>query len=226
MSRARRHDALPLNRLMESMRRILLWGLALPLLSALMLSGCRPKQQPDLAKEITNAVVGTLSAMPTPTVLPPLTPFPTQSLSGLFCEYEFCVGHPSDLPLFDAKRDTNAAEISAYGAGRVAGYREDLFVVLAWVSSTGPWDPGGMMKVLQDEFGAPANGDYKIDLLGDLNVGYQPVAPPSSSIFTSGLSAAWRCGDRDFAWMAFATKDGEAPTLLTDALAKFRCEKP
>lgn len=208
------------------MRRILLWTLTLPLLSALVLVGCRQKQQPDLAQDITDAVVGTLSALPSPTVVPTPAPLPTQTLSGLFCEYEFCIGHPNDLPLFDAKRDNNAAEFSAYGAGRVAGYRENLFIIVAWVSSTGPWDPGGMMKVLQDEFGAPANGEYKIDLLGDLNVGYQPVEPPASSIFTSGLSATWRCGDRDFAWMAFATKDGEAPTLLTDALAKFRCENP
>jgi hypothetical protein len=208
------------------MRQSLIRTLAISLLSALLLIGCRPKQQPDLAQEIANAVVGTLSAIPTPTVAPTITPYPTQALPGLFCEYEFCIGHPTDVPLFDAKRETNAAEFSAYGGGRLAGYRDDMFIIVAWVASSGPWDPGGMMKVLQDEFAAPANGDYRIDLIGDLNVSFQPVAPPPNSVFSSGLSANWRCADRDFVWMAFSTHEGAPATLLTEALAKFRCENP
>lgn len=208
------------------MRRVLSWTLTLPLLSALLFGGCRAKQQPDLAQEIANAVVGTLSAIPTPTLAPTITPHPTPALSGLFCEYQFCIGHPADVPLFDAKRETNAAEFSTYGGGRLAGYRDDLFIIVAWVTSSGPWDPGGTMKVLQDEFGSPANGDYRIDLLGDLNVSFQPVAPPANSVFTGGLSANWRCADRDFVWMAFSTHEGAPATLLTEALAKFRCEVP
>jgi len=196
------------------------------LLLIVILAGCRPKQQPDLAQEITDAVVGTLSALPSPTPMPISTASPTQTLAGLFCEYEFCIGHPNDVPLFDAKRESSAAEFSAYGAGRVAGYRENLFMIVAWVGSTGAWDPGGSMKVVQDEFGSAANGDYKIDLIGRLNVGYQPVAPPANSVFNSGLSATWRCGDRDFVWMAFATQDGDPLALLTEALARFRCENP
>jgi len=200
--------------------------LTITLLFALLLYGCRPKQQPDLAQEITNAVVGTLSAIPTPTLAPTPTPYTTQALSGLFCEYEFCIGHPARVPLFDAKRDANPAEFSAYGGGRIAGYRDDMFVILAWVASSGPWDPGGMMEVLQAEFATRANGDYRIDLLGDLNVAFQPVAAPPASVFTGGLSATWRCADRDFVWMAFSTHDGAPATLLTEALAKFRCENP
>jgi hypothetical protein len=208
------------------MRRFPTWTLTILPISLLLLGACRPKQQPDLAKEITNAVVGTLSAIPTPTLAPRVTPYPTQALAGLFCEYEFCIGHPADVPLFDARRETNAAEFSTYGGGRLAGYRDDLFIIVAWVASSGPWDPGGMMKVLQDEFGSPANGDYRIDLMGDLNVSFQPVAAPPNSVFTSGLSANWRCADRDFVWMAFSTHDGAPATLLTEALAKFRCENP
>ena len=210
------------------MRRILISLLLTIPLSFVLLGGCRPKQaaQPDLSALINSSVAATIAAMPQPTAAPMPTAVPSEGLAGLFCEYEYCIGHPTDVPLFDAKRESNAAEFSTYGAGRVAGYRQDLFLLVAWVGSAGAWDPGGVMKVLQDEFGVSPSVDYKIDLIQQLNVGYQPITPPANSVFTGGLSAAWRCGDRDFIWMAFTTTENQGPALLNDALAKFRCNHP
>jgi hypothetical protein len=210
------------------MRRLLILTLiGIPLAVALLV-GCKPKQQatPDLSGLINSAVQATIAAMPQATAAPLPTTASTADLSGLFCEYEFCIGHPSDVPLFDAKRESNVAEFSTYGAGRVAGYRQDLFVLAAWVGSSGAWDPGGLMKTMQAEFGVSPTGDYKIDLIQQLNVAYQPITPPGNSVFTGGLSAAWRCGDRDFIWMAFTTTENQANAILSDALAKFRCGSP
>lgn len=210
------------------MRRILILTLVGILSAVALLVGCKPKSQPtpDLSGLISSAVQATIAAMPQPTSVPLPTAQPTAELSGLFCEYEFCVGHPTDVPLFDARRESNAAEFSTYGAGRVAGYRQDLFLLAAWVGSAGAWDPGGMMKTVEDEFGVSPSADYKIDLIGQQNVAYQPITPPANSVFTGGLSAAWRCGDRDFIWMAFTTTENQGSALLNDALAKFRCNAP
>ena len=211
------------------MKRIAISVLATILLASLLLGSCRPKPQaqPDLSALINSAVAATVAALPQPTAVTlPTAPPTDDGLSGLFCEYEFCIGHPTDVPLFDAKRENNAAEFSGRGAGRLAGYRQDLFTIVGWVGSAGAWDPSGMMKVVQDEFGVTATGDYKIDLIQRLNVAYQPVTAPANSVFTGGLSAAWRCGDRDFIWMTFTTAENQATALLSDALAKFRCENP
>jgi hypothetical protein len=196
-------------------------------LLGIILAGCRPKQQ-DLSEEINIAIIGTLAARPvpaTPTLQPFPTPYPTPDLTGLFCEYSFCTGHPADLPLFDVISEKNPAQHSGYGSGKIAGFRDNLFIMLSWVQSTGAWDPQGMMKVLSDEFGDLQPGESKIDLIGDLNVSQEPVKGPANSIFSGGTLATWRCGDRDFVWLAFSVKDGESPQLLAEALNKFKCVK-
>jgi hypothetical protein len=215
-------------RRIRSFKSILALAAGLALL-ALLVAGCGPKRQqetPDLSTLIQSAVQATVAALPQATQMPLPTTEPPPSLTGLFCEYEFCIGHPNDVPLFDARRDNNPAEISTYASGRVAGFRPDLFIITGWVGSAGSWDPAGMMKVLQDEFVVSATGDYKVDLVQGLNAAYQPVSAPPNSVFGGGLSAAWRCGDRDFIWMVFTGTADQATGLLNDALAKFRCNTP
>jgi hypothetical protein len=211
------------------MRRVLRAAALTGALATALLAGCRPKplDQPDLGALIDSAVAATVEAMPQPTVGISPTAAPTLDLAGLFCEYEFCIGHPSDVPLFDARRESSSADFSSYGSGRVAGYRPDgLFLLTAWVSSAGSWDPAGMMKTLEDEFGVSPTGDYKIDLIQHQDVAYQPTTPPANSIANGGLTAAWRCGDRDFIWIVFTSTPDQAAGLLNDALAKFRCSSP
>jgi hypothetical protein len=192
-----------------------------------ILAGCAPKSQ-DLSEEINVGIIGTLAARPiaaTPTLQPFPTPYPTLDITGLFCEYSFCVGHPTDLPLFDIISEKNPAQHSSYGSGKIAGFRDNLFIMFAWVQSTGAWDPQGMMKVLSEEFGDLQPGEVKIDLIGDLNVAQQTVKGPANSIFTSGTLASWRCADRDFVWLAFSVSEGESQLLLADALKKYSCVK-
>jgi hypothetical protein len=206
------------------MKNIVLFSIT-ALLLGIFLIGCAPKSQ-DLSQEINVGIIGTLAARPisaTPTLQPFPTPFPTPEISGLFCEYSFCVGHPTDLPFFDIISEKNPAQHSSYGSGKVAGFRDNLFIIFAWVQSTGTWDAQGLMKVMSEEFGDLQPGEMKIDLIGDLNVAQQPVKGPASSIFTSGTLASWRCADRDFVWLAFSVTDGETPLLLADALRKFKC---
>jgi hypothetical protein len=203
------------------MKKIFLFAILVFLLG-INLAGCRPKQQ-NLSEEINIALIGTLAARPPPP-FPPFPPlYPPPDITGLFCEYSFCTGHPTDLPLFDITSEKNPSQHSSYGSGKIAGFRDNLFIMLAWVQSTGTWDPQGLMKVLSNEFGDLQPGELKIDLIGGLNVAQEPVKGPENSIFSSGTLATWRCGDRDFVWLAFSVKDGEGPQLLAEALTKFKC---
>jgi hypothetical protein len=60
-------------------------------------------------------------------------------------------------------------------------------------------------------------------LLGKLNVYYQPITTVSSSLPFGGI-ASWQCGGRDFAWKVYTPQNGMAPALLKQAIEKFRCQ--
>lgn len=98
--------------------RFLTVGLILFLLAA-----CAPKATPDPNAQIRQAVAATLAAIPTVTPIPPPTSYPSPtpfSLIGLFCEYQFCVGHPVDMAFFDVSAQQNPAAPSSYGQGLIA----------------------------------------------------------------------------------------------------------
>jgi hypothetical protein len=78
-------------------------------LTGLLIAACGPKG-PSQEMQIRQAVAGTLSAIPTATRASLPTPFPTAtafSLAGLFCEYQFCIGHPQDMAFFDVSARNN-----------------------------------------------------------------------------------------------------------------------
>jgi len=199
--------------------------LPLLLLLALSLSACKPKTSPD--SEIERAVIGTLAAMPQPTIRPTYTPYPTPTaqipmLDGLFCEYQFCIGHPPSLALFDTHSAENP---STYTEGILASYRADLFILLAWQPNYGSDDPQFMLNLVLDEGVDTRRGTLDVSLHGDLTTFYTAISTSASEVLPAGGAAAWICGDRAFGWKIYAPTEEIAKQVFLDSIEKFRCQE-
>ena len=73
------------------------------------------------------------------------------SLVGLFCEYQFCVGHPVDMAFFDVSAQNNTAAPSTYSQGLLASYNGNLFIQMVWQLAPGSADPQFMLDLILDE---------------------------------------------------------------------------
>ena len=109
------------------------------ILLPLFLGACKPKTPLLSENTIAVAVAETLASQPVPTIQATYTPYPTiptfvPVLEGLFCEYQFCIGHPIDIALFDAREAENP---SLYGEGGLAAYSPDFFtlIVFFWIEN-------------------------------------------------------------------------------------------
>src|SRR5512138_140759 len=206
------------------MRRLLV----VLLICALFLAACLPAG-PTLQQQIQLAVAATLSNLPRPTAVPPPTPQPTFTpvpLVGVFCEYQFCIGHPSDMAFYDVSAAQNQTTPSTYGQGILAAYTSKLFIQMLWQEAPGVTDPQFMLDLIL-QYGADSrNGSVEPQIFGNLNVFYAPIipAPGAASTLPYGAAAAWTCGGRAFAWKVYTLQQDLAATLLTDALSRFRCE--
>lgn len=212
---------------MKAVRPLLLLTL---ILSAALSAACLPKAAaPDPGAQIQRAVSATLAAIPTPTFPPTRPPVPTPtpfSLSGLFCEYRFCIGHPPELPFYDviAKQNPNSPAASVYENGMLAAHSNNLFIQLIWQHAPGAADPIFLMDlILEDGLDTPT-GQYDLRLIREMNVLSSPITTTASPLLPFGGVAGWVCGGRAFAWKAYTPQDGAAEGLLQEALAKFRCE--
>lgn len=185
--------------------------------------GQTPTASPDA--QIQAAVAATLSSIPSatpypiPTAVPTVTPY---SLEGVFCEYGFCIGHPKDFYLIDQGTTKQPPIASNYGYGILFGYSQTLFIQIAWTTSGPSFDPQVTMKYIL-EGKETLQGSLDAQLLGKLNVYYQPITTISSALPFGGI-AAWQCGGRDFVWKVYTPQDGMAPALLRQAIEKFRCQ--
>ncbi len=183
---------------------------------------------PSREQLIQIAVAETLSSLPRPTAAPPPTPYPTftpVALSGIYCEYQFCIGHPADMAFYDVSAAQNQISPSTYSRGILAAYNSNLFIQLIWQDAPGVTDPQFMIDlILQD--GGTRNGDVQPLLIGPLNVFFVPITPTAGAASTLpyGGAAAWMCGGRAFAWKAYTPQQDLATSLLQDSLARFRCE--
>jgi len=190
-------------------------------------SACGPRP-PDAQSQIRAAVQATLAAIPTPTPYqPPILPTPLPpDLIGLFCEYQFCIGHPADVTLFDVLGQKNPNAASTYSQGILIGYNAStrVFIQFMWQDAPGISDPQFMFDLIL-ETGDTRNGDPEPQLIGDLNVFYVPIIPPASTFLAGGGAAAWICGGRAFAWKAYTPDPDTARVLLGEALSKFRCNR-
>ncbi len=203
--------------------------LFLAVVSIFLLAGCGP-QTPSLSPEdqIRIAVEETVAAIPTytPYPVPTIAPKPTPiSLAGIFCEYQFCIGHPADMAFFDVKARDNPTAPSTVSQGLLAAVNASLFIQVIWQNAPGATDPQFMIDLILQSNGDTRNGSVEQVSVGGIKALYVPIAPTASvaSTIPYGGAAAWICGGRAFAWKAYTTQPDLAKSLLQAALQRFSC---
>ena len=203
-------------------------AIVLLLTGSFLLGACAPKT-PDPQLLIALAVRQTVAAIPTgtpyPTPLKALTSTPN-SLAGIFCEYQFCIGHPLDMAFYDVDAvQSNQNAPSTIGQGILASYNRSLFIQVVWQDASGATDPQFMLDVITQSAGDAKNGNVEPILIGNLNVFYVVITPTPSAASTLpyGGAAAWLCGQRAFAWKAYTPQVDLTKNLLNETLRNFRC---
>jgi len=203
--------------------------LSLTFILILFLStACLSRATPDTNQQIQQAVALTVAALPQPTAPPFSTPFPSPtpfSLAGLFCEYQFCIGHPIDISFFDVTAQNSPGTTSSYSQGSLAAFNANLFIFVIWQIAPGTSDPKFLMDTILDERIDVASGIEDVFLVRDMNVMYDSITTTATPILPFGGVAAWTCGDRVFAWKVYAPSAESARPLFDEALARFRCER-
>lgn len=188
----------------------------------------RKTPPPDPGLQIDQAVAATLSALPTPSSVPIPTPYPSPTpadLKGLFCEYQFCIGHPVDMAFFDVSAQQNTGSPSTYSQGMLASYNANLFIQVIWQTAPGTADPQFMLDlILQKGVDTPV-GTPEVKLVRNMNVVFTAITTTATPVLPFGGAAAWTCGERVFAWKVYAPNDAAAPGLFETALARFTCNQ-
>jgi hypothetical protein len=198
------------------------------ILLALIVTACAPKPNQDA--QIQQAVIATLVAMPT-TAAPPIpTPYPSPtpfSLTGLFCEYQFCIGHPDDVPFYDVQAiNTNQSTPSNYSGGLLAGHNSNfmLFVQVIWQSAPNTSDPQFMLDLILDDVDT-RSGNLDVKLIRNMNVVYIPITTTATPVLPFGAAGAWICGERAFAWKVYSPQAENTQALFDAALDRFSCNQ-
>ena len=194
-----------------------------------LLAACFPKkttQTPDIQSQIDQAVAATLMAMPVPTQVPPPTPYPTPttvSLTGLYCEYQFCIGHPSGVAFYDHLATLNVAAPSTYGNGFIYAYQiPNMVISLIWLQAPGTTDPNFLLDTILDDQADIPSGSLEVKLIRDMNVVYTPITTSIPEV-PFGSAAAWTCGDRVFAWKGYTQQADAAASLFDESISRFTC---
>lgn len=168
-------------------------------------------------------IPATNTPRPIPTILPTATPF---DLRGLFCEYQFCIGHPLDMAFYDVNAViSNQGTPSSYGQGNLATYNANLFLFLIWQLAPGAADPSFLLDTIVDAGLDTRVGTPEVKLIRDMNVVYTPLTTTATPVLPFGGAAAWTCGDRVFAWKAYTPDDSSASGLFEEALTRFSCNR-
>lgn len=189
------------------------------------------RQTPDPRIQIDQAVAATLAARPEPTSVsvPISTPYPSPTpfnLNGLFCEYQFCIGHPADMAFYDVSAVTsNQGTPSTYQTGLMAAYSNSLVLQLMWQFAPGTADPQFLLDlILADGIDTPV-GTPEVKRVRDMNVVYTGITSTVTPILPYGGAAAWTCGERVFAWKVYTPDEASASALFESALARFTCNR-
>jgi len=191
-----------------------------------IVTACGKRTDPNI--QIDQAVAATLSSIPTPTSNPIPTPYPSPTpfdLRGLFCEYEFCVGHPYDMAFFDVNAQQNAGAPSSYTQGIIASYNANLFIQVMWQISPGASDPQFMLDLILDDGIDTAVGTPEVKLIRNMNVVYTGITTTATQVLPYGGSAAWTCGERVFAWKVYTPDQTSPPGLFESTFARFTCNR-
>jgi hypothetical protein len=176
----------------------------------------------DSAVATTLASVTTRTPIPLPTILPTATPL---DLKGLFCEYQFCIGHPQDMAFYDVNAQQNVGSPSTYSAGILASYNANLFLQVMWQISPGGADPTFLLNLILNAQTDAQTGSQEVKLIRNMNVIYTPITSSASPSLPHGGAAAWTCGDRVFAWKAYTPDEASAAGLFEEALTRFNCNQ-
>jgi hypothetical protein len=203
------------------------------LLLAFIVSACAPKQDPaaQQIQQSQQSIAATLTALavsPQNTPVPISTPIPTPTifdLAGLYCEYQFCMGHPIDMAYFDVNAKTNAASPSTYSQGLIAAFNPNLFIQMTWQLAPGSTDPQFMLDLILDEGIDTRLGTLDVKLIRDMNVIFSPITSTASPVLPYGGAAAWICGERAFAWKIYTPQAESAQPLFEEAFTRFTCKK-
>jgi hypothetical protein len=193
------------------------------ILLGIILTGCAPAA--DRSVEIQVAVLQTVAAMPTVTAPPSPAPPPVATpfdLKGVFCEYQFCVGHPLDMAFFDVNAQKNPSLPSVYSQGVIAAFNTNLFIQMIWQLAPGLADPQFMLDLILNETDTRV-GTLEVKRVRDMNVIYTPITSSATPLLPFGAAAAWICGERAFAWKVYSPQAETAPALFEQALERFRC---
>lgn len=189
-------------------------------------AACTPKATPSPNTLIQQAVAATLAAIPTSTHAPLSTPYPSPtpfSLVGLFCEYQFCIGHPADVSFFDVSAQQNPASPSTYSQGLIAAFNGNLFIQVMWQIAPGTADPKFLFDTLLDDAIDTPSGNLDVFLTRGMNVVYDSLTSIATPTLPAGGAGAWTCGDRVFAWKVYTPQPDTARALFDEALARFTC---
>ena len=201
---------------------ILILGLLITSCSFPNRATATPSVPIDAAIATTLASLATRTPAPLPTILPTATPF---DLKGLFCEYQFCIGHPQDMAFYDVNAQQNIGSPSSYSAGILASYNANLFLQVMWQISPGAADPTFILNLILDPQTDARTGNQEVKLIRDMNVIYTPITSTASPTLPNGGAAAWTCGDRVFAWKAYTPDQASAAGLFQEALTRFNCNQ-
>lgn len=191
----------------------------------LIISACAPKPDPNI--QIQVAVLSTLTALPASTSAPIPSPYPTPTpfnLAGLFCEYQFCIGHPVDMALFDVNAQSGATSSSNYSQGLLAAFSETLFIQVMWQLASGSTDPQFMLDLILDDVDT-RTGTLDVKLIRDMNVVFTPITTTATTVLPFGGAGAWICGERAFAWKVYSSQAENAQLLFDAALDRFQCNR-
>lgn len=195
------------------------------ILLAIILTACTPKPDPNVQVQV--AVLQTVAALPTATSQPPPVPFSTPTpfdLKGLFCEYQFCVGHPADMAFFDVSAQNNPASPSTYSQGLIAAFNASLFLQMLWQLAPGTADPQFMLDLILDDVDTRV-GNLDVKLIRDMNVVYTPITTTATPVLPFGAAGAWICGERAFAWKVYSPQAENTQALFDQALERFQCNR-
>ena len=177
--------------------------------------------------QVDQMVAATLAALPVSTAPPLPTPRPTSTpfdLKGLFCEYQFCVGHPVDMAFFDVSAQNNPSSPSTYSQGLIAAFNGNLFIQMIWQLSPGTADPQFMLDLILDEVDTRV-GNLDVKLIRNMNVIYTPITTTATPVLPFGAVGAWTCGDRAFAWKVYSPQAENTQNLFDSAFDRFACNR-
>ncbi len=192
------------------------------------LAACGPSPA-EQNLQIQMAVQQTVAALPTDTPLPrpaiQASPTPL-GLAGIFCEYEFCIGHPVNIAFYDLSAvQSSQATPSNFSKGNLAAYDiPTVVILLLWQQvPANTTDPQFMLDLILADGLGTRNGNLGAQLVGGMNV--TDVQIITNTNLPNGIAAAWICGGRAFAWKALTPTLQAATSLFLDSVRKFRCSK-